>query len=652
MQVLVAYPLRAADQRLLGYMGVMHSRSLDLALAGRLVEIFSQRAATELERERSQRVLAEQRANLRWINTLSIRLHGCDDLAEIGRVTVEAVSSHGSAPRVTVALGEGEGARPIRVLASSGGEAPGGSHFPRVGLIFDRLYANDGVLVVEELAATFPDLPLYRSWISRYGVVEQALVLLHHGGRELGLLVLDYTEHGRARQLDIESLRALGRTLALAISNARHIADLEYRATHDALTGLYSRNVLHHTFPARAGDSAVLLLLDLDRFKEINDTLGHAVGDRLLRHIGPRLRAVLGERPQLLCRMGGDEFTLLLPGVAAEEARLIAQRLLVALQQPFEVDGMRLQIGASIGIAGYPAHGADSHALLRSADVAMYAAKHGGGGVAIYDADLDLHTPQRLALIGDLAGAIRDGQLCLHYQPKIELGSGRVCGFEALVRWQHPRFGLLAPGAFLPLAEMSDTIHLLTAEVLRLASADLVRWRAQGRLHSVAVNLSARNLIDDQCAEQVRQLVAEHALPAGALELEITETALMQDPERAAALLQRIAATGVSLAIDDFGTGYSSLAYLRRLPITALKIDRTFVRDMAENHHDAVIVQSTIQLAHNLGLEVVAEGVEDEAALHMLRGMGCDKVQGYHLSRPLPRDQLEAWLGCAADFRR
>jgi predicted signal transduction protein with EAL and GGDEF domain len=342
--------------------------------------------------------------------------------------------------------------------------------------------------------------------------------------------------------------------------------------------------------------------------------------------------------------LGGDEFAVVLPGADIDTARSVAGELLAVLRQPFQVENMPLELGASLGIASYPGDGADSHALLRSSDVAMYAAKRSSAGLAVYSRQLDTHTPERLAMMVDLGPAIRAGQLRLHFQPQLDFRSGKVIGFEALVRWAHPRLGLLDPDRFLPLAEMSESVHSLTQEVLRLALVQRQAWEAQGKHYLVSVNLSARNLIDDRFVSSLETMLHEHGVAAGDLELEITETALMHDPEGAVALLDRVAALGVKLSIDDYGTGYSSLSYLRRLPIQTLKIDRTFVQDMVRNEQDAIIVRSTIALAHNLDLKVVAEGVEDAATLAMLRGMGCDQAQGYYLNEPKAWDEIEAWL--------
>ncbi|HQS57606.1 MAG: hypothetical protein B7Y56_08965 [Gallionellales bacterium 35-53-114] len=426
-------------------------------------------------------------------------------------------------------------------------------------------------------------------------------------------------------------------------------SQLEYLAHHDPLTGLINRYSLHQKISkmiAKNKNSAsALMLIDLDKFKEINDTLGHHIGDKILQGLGPLMQKTLRLESATISRLGGDEFTVYIENISSTaELEHIARQLRLAIKHPFEIDSIRLEVDSSIGIALYPQHGTDSHELLRSADVAMYMAKSNGGGVAIYDPATDMHSHARLAMIGELSAAIRDQQLRLHYQPKFDLHSQRVTGFEALVRWQHPRLGLLYPDAFLPLAEVSDVIHALTSAVLKLAFAQQREWRKAGLNFSVAVNISARNLNDDNCINELESLLKQDEMEAAQLELEITESSLMRDPEGAISRLKKIASLGVKLTIDDFGTGYSSLAYLRRMPIQTLKIDRTFVKDMTTNSQDEQIVRSTINLAHSLNLQVVAEGVEDAASYDMLKLMGCDLIQGYYFSRPLPWQDIARWM--------
>ena len=613
----------------------------------------SERKRAEAELAQSRRELMERNESLRLINRLSTDLHGSLETDDILATTVAALRGMTPAPHVAIHL-EGEDEEGLQTVASAGvpGQMPPGP----VGALALELQA---LALLSRRPHVCPDLAIEsglpaaaKAERDRSGLRAAVALPLLYRDAALGTITLLYQEPREFTEVERDSFTAIGNTVALALASARHVDGLEYLAHHDSLTGLPNRMFLHREFARVLGEGrlgAALLLLDLDRFKEINDSLGHHVGDQLLQQIGPRLRPVLAGTPHLLCRLGGDEFALLLPGIGgAGTARELAQRMLAALREPFQIDAMQLLIDASMGIAVYPQDGEDSHAILRSADVAMYEAKRKGGGIAIYDRGLDQNSPERLALVADLNQAIRERQLSLHFQPKLDLRTGRNAGFEALLRWQHPRLGLLMPGSFLEFAELSETIHPLTDLVLELAVAQLRDWRARGIASSIAVNLSARNLIDDRCLLTIRSLMQEYRLEPGALEVEITETALMHDPEQAAERLDRIAALGVKISIDDYGTGYSSLGYLHRLPINALKIDRLFVTDMRNGMHDAIIVRSTIALAHSLGLLVVAEGVEDGETQEMLAGMGCDQIQGYYLSKPLPAEQLGPFLAAAA----
>jgi diguanylate cyclase (GGDEF)-like protein/PAS domain S-box-containing protein len=617
----------------------------------------SERKRAEAELAQSRRELLERNDSLRLINMLSTQLHGSLETPDILAITMAALRGLTPQPHVAIHLQE-----PLdeatQTVASEGGAGlmPLGAAGALANALQERALAARRLHVVFDVEAE-PGLASEALAEAGAGGVRSAVALpLLYREIALGSISLLYPQARDFSGIELDSFAAIGNTVALALASARHVDGLEYLAHHDSLTGLPNRMFLHREFAqalaagAAPAGAAVLLLLDLDRFKEINDTLGHHVGDLLLQEIGPRLRPVLGDEPGVMCRLGGDEFALLLPSIGSvEAARELAQRLLVALREPFLIDAMQLLMDASMGIALFPDDGEDSHALLRSADVAMYEAKRKGGGIAIYDRSLDQNSPERLGLIAELNQAIRERQLSLHYQPKFDLHSGAIAGFEALLRWQHPRLGLLKPEAFLALAELSETIHSLTDLVLEMAAAQLRKWRDAGIASTIAVNLSARNLIDDRCLLTIRSLMQEYRLEPGALEVEITETALMHDPEQAAARLDRIAELGVRVAIDDYGTGYSSLGYLHRLPINALKIDRLFVTDMRNGVHDAIIVRSTIALAHSLGLIVVAEGVEDAETQAMLEGMGCDQIQGYHVAMPLPPEQLAPFLAAAGE---
>jgi diguanylate cyclase (GGDEF)-like protein/PAS domain S-box-containing protein len=425
--------------------------------------------------------------------------------------------------------------------------------------------------------------------------------------------------------------------------------ELEHRALHDSLTGLPNRALLADRFDqalgaeTRGGAATGLLLIDLDRFKEINDTLGHHYGDELLLQIGPRLAEVL-RAGDTVGRLGGDEFAVLLPEVGTLAAAVaVAAKLQSALVRSFTVDGIDLDIEASIGVVVSGEHGADRAALMQRADIAMYTAKQRSLGVSVYDPDTDGHSPLRLALLGDLRRALAGDELFLHYQPTVSLSTGQVCGAEALLRWQHPERGLIPPDAFIPLAENTGLIGPLTTYVLDLALGQARRWADAGQPLQVAVNLSARNLLDDRLETTVADLLDRHGVGADLLKLEVTESAIMTDPVRAKTVLERLEGLGVALSIDDFGAGYTSLSQLKHLPVTELKIDRSFVTTMSTDASNTMIVRSVIELGHNLGLTTVAEGVETDEALDDLAGYSCDVAQGYHLSRPLTAEAFDAW---------
>jgi diguanylate cyclase (GGDEF)-like protein len=424
--------------------------------------------------------------------------------------------------------------------------------------------------------------------------------------------------------------------------------DSEYLARHDALTALPNRLLLReeaqHRIMQLNGDSLALILMDLNEFKEVNDTLGHFAGDQLLRQVGERLSRFSHEPGTLVARLGGDEFAILQSAGDGGPAEDLAMRVGEALRRPFLVSGMTLEIDASMGIAMAPTHASDYDGLLQRADSAMYAAKRNNTPFAMHTTEHEAAHSQKLALASDLRRAIEGGQLRLHYQPKAALSSGEVSGVEALVRWNHPDRGMISPDQFIPLAERSGLIHDLSLWVLETALRQVGEWRSMGLLVPVSVNLSARDLIDVHLPDEIEAALHAAGVPAELLELEITETLLTADPARARANVTRIGELGATTTIDDFGAGYSSLAYLKSLPVHALKIDRSFVLGMTDNQHDATIVQAVVDLAHNLGLRVVAEGAEDMGVWERLRLAGCDEAQGYVLAQPMPPEQATTWL--------
>ncbi len=429
-----------------------------------------------------------------------------------------------------------------------------------------------------------------------------------------------------------------------------HQEALEHQALHDALTGLPNRTYLYKRLDdtirraARRGEHFALLILDLDRFKEINDTLGHHIGDLVLRKIARRLKTPLCSA-DMIARLGGDEFAVLLTSVAGEASvTQLAGRLEKALEAPVQCKGLTLDVGASIGAAIFPDHGTDATELVQKADVAMYVAKNAGLPLAFYDADQDQNSVRHLTLTGELKRAIEGEQLELHYQPKISVETNRVIGAEALARWHHAEHGYIPAEEFITLAEQTGLIQNLTEWALRTAIEQSARWRAAGMDLMVSVNLSAKNLQDDDLPRFIEDLLGEYGVEPQRLVLEITESAIMADSDRSKAVIDRLAEKGMKLSIDDFGTGYSSLAYLKDLPVHELKIDKSFVMDMVNDESDQVIVKSTIQLAHNLGLTVVAEGVESGEALALLAEMGTDVGQGYFISKPLSIGDFDDWF--------
>ncbi|GII21817.1 hypothetical protein Pme01_14140 [Planosporangium mesophilum] len=414
---------------------------------------------------------------------------------------------------------------------------------------------------------------------------------------------------------------------------------------HDSVTGLPNRQLLATRLQdaVESSERVGLVLLDLDRFKEINDTLGHRCGDELLTRVGPRLAETV-RATDTVARLGGDEFAVLLPHVTSlDDVLAIVEKLRTAIELPIQIVGADLSVEASMGVVVSGEHGDDAQSLLRRAEVAMYVAKERNRGVAVYDASEDAHDPGRLALLTELRRAIDQRELVLHYQPKISLPTGEVSGVEALVRWEHPRRGMVPPDRFIPLAEHTGLIGPLTRYVLDVALRQARRWLDEGHPLPIAVNLAARNLADPDLCDDVLRLLDEHGVPANLLCLELTESAITTEPEHALHLMTRLRAAGISLAVDDFGTGYTSLAQLKNLPITELKIDRTFVGTMTVERSNGLIVRAIVDLARNLGLTTVAEGVEDADTFTALASNGCAVAQGYHMSRPLPADAFDRW---------
>ncbi len=417
-------------------------------------------------------------------------------------------------------------------------------------------------------------------------------------------------------------------------------------ARRDALTNspnrlAFNETVLEMIEEADDGKKFALMFLDLNRFKEINDTLGHEAGDGLLVLVAQRLRECL-EDTIFLARLGGDEFAVVIPDAGSEEAKQIAEEIEKSLQPHFALEGYHIAVNASIGIACYPDHGKQLKTLMRNADIAMYHGKTSGTLINQYDGSYDSSSPSRLTLAAGLRQAIDNDDLELHYQPKVHLASGDVIGAEALTRWKHPEYGFISPELFISISEQSGLINELTEWVLDSAIRQISLWHKQNQYLSVSVNISAKNLQHDGLTGTVKRLLSEHTVPANHLVLEITEGSIMTDPDKAAVVIRELADIGMLISIDDFGTGYSSLAYLKRLTVDELKIDKSFVFNMLEDPEDQVIVRSTVDLAHNLGMSVVAEGIESTEVADLLKSYGCDVAQGYYYSRPVPASDFIA----------
>ncbi len=442
-------------------------------------------------------------------------------------------------------------------------------------------------------------------------------------------------------------VRVIDHMRSSLIEREARIAELAFR---DGLTGLANRTLFSERLgqaiasAGRTGHPLSVLLLDLDRFKEVNDVLGHDVGDQLLVQVAARLTAELERSSDTVARLGGDEFAVLLPTQDGDQTQEVARRLLAALEKPLNLGGQNVDLGGSIGIASFPRDAIEAAALMARADIAMYVAKHGRSGYARFVPDMEHSSEHALGLLSDLRRAVEENQLTLVFQPKIRIDTGSCEAAEALVRWRHPVRGVVSPAEFIPFAERTGFIRSITTWVLRQALQQLAQWQQQGLTLSLSVNVSTRDLAQQDLSELVRKELQDAQVNPTCLCLEVTEGAIMEDPARALSALQTLHAMGVRLSIDDFGTGYSSLAYLKKLPMDELKIDRSFVMDLDRDADDKAIVRATVELAHNMGLRVVAEGVETQTVLRQLQESGCDEAQGFFVSRPLPAADFFAWV--------
>ncbi|MBI3546494.1 MAG: EAL domain-containing protein [Gammaproteobacteria bacterium] len=495
----------------------------------------------------------------------------------------------------------------------------------KISTWFERIHADDYKMV--------------RAAVDRVLLAsDESLFLEHRLQKNTGKYIWVLMRGKVSRDSEGKAIRMSG-SLSDITERKHQEVTIQHQAMHDSMTNLPNRLVLHERLrlalqeAEREQTSVAVLMMDLDRFKEINDTLGHHVGDSVLQEVAARLQNLV-RKSDTVARFGGDEFAMVLPSVSTATAVSVINKILKAIEPTVIVDQHKLHIETSIGIALFPQHGQDPTALIKFADIAMYAAKRANSGYAIYDSTHDPHSADRLVLTANLRQAIEADELTVHYQPKIHLATGEVTGVEALVRWPHPTLGLLFPDTFIPLAERCGLINPLTFRVLEAAIQQHQRWLRDGLKLAIAINLSARTLQDLNFPTQVAASMQNFGIDSKYIEFEITETAIMADPVRALKVLTELNQMEIRLSIDDFGTGYSSLAYLQKLPVQAVKIDKSFVIDLISNPSNLAIVRSTLDLGHNLGLQVIAEGVEDRETYLMLKSLGCDMAQGYFFSHP------------------
>jgi diguanylate cyclase (GGDEF)-like protein len=626
-------------------------------LTGLVVRSLQDRIA---ERERAEEAAEEARRELetrleavRLLNDLAASLQRGLDIPAIAAEAVRVLVQHSRPPRIAVYLLANDG-RSLRIAANHGftpEEWEIGKLLPVEGSLSGLALREKKVVTSEDLAHDERAFRAIRVALAARGIASGIAIPLVFGQEALGTMNLLFPEHQKPSPIDLETYQAVAQAVSLAVTNAQHLDGLEFQAFHDPLTRLPNRASLHRDFqsvavrgglPGRIG----LVLLDINRFREINDALGHSAGDRILVQIGSRFLGETGGVGAEVYRLGGDEFAVLLPDIERREAAEgEARRVLELLARPFDVSGLSLEVRASAGVAMFPDDATDSHQLLRCADVALYRAKQSAGSVASYSPEHDRNTPERLALISELSKAIRDGDLVVHFQPQVALASREITGFEALVRWPHPLRGLLPPAAFVPLAEENEMMNGLTYFVVENALTRLASWQAHRPNLTMGVNLSVRNLLDRNCARRLAEIIRRVGVDPALVEFELTETAVMSDPEMALSMLGRITATGARLAIDDFGTGFFSLAYLKQFPVHGIKIDRSFVSELCQSEKSRAIVRSSVELAKGLGLRVVAEGIEDSPTVDVLHDMGCGFGQGFFFSVPAPADIIETLLG-------
>ncbi len=633
---------------------LLHNEHLESLVAQRtaaLTEEIAERKRAEEKVKRLNRIYAV----LSGINATIVRIHDRQELlTEACHIAVE----HGQFRTAWIGLLDpnGEDVTPVakagfeegyldQIRLTAQDDVP--DSFPLVA----RALREKAPVVCNDIGAD-PLMARWREAALQRGYRSLVVFPLHMGGKMAGLLLLYASEKDFFDAEEMRLLTEIAGGISFALEYIEKESRLNYLAYYDVLTGLPSRTLFQDrldqalTYANRHESMLAVLLIDLDDFKTINDSLGHHTGDQLLKQLATRLTGSLREG-DTVARLGGDEFVVILDNVASEEdASVVTQKILKLGIEPFTIDSHELFVTCSIGIASYPKDGEDAETLLKNADAALYRAKDQGRNNAQFcSAEMNAKALQRLTLENNLRNALKRQEFLLHYQARVDLHSGEITGMEALVRWQHPKQGLIPPGRFIPVAEDSGLIVPLGAWVLRTACAQNKAWQAAGlKPVCVAVNLSARQFRQQDLVELVTRILQETGLDAVYLELELTESMMMQNVEATIATLTRLKAIGVKFSIDDFGTGYSSLSYLKRFPIDSLKIDQSFVRDLSTDPNDAAITKTIISMAHDLGLRVIAEGVETQEQETFLRLHHCDEMQGYFFSKPVPAKEFEVLL--------
>ena len=621
------------------------------SLVGAVTGAFQQaRLRAESDLVRSNVELKKRNESLALVNSLADRLKRTLDVEMISQEAVEAFIQLSRPPLVAVYLLDDQGtSMDLKAQHGFDGEIlAAGQTIPVQGSLSGLAISKLEPFVSEKISTDGRIEPTMALKLAQAGFESVVSIPMVFEKQAAGAINLVYRDQRSVAREELETFSTIGRTVALALVNARHVARLEHLALHDMLTGLPNREGLHRWFSecvlwgSGVRRKLGLVLIGIDRFKEINDALGHHVGDRLLTRIGPRIQEALAARDPLVFRLAGDEFAVIFPDLDEdEECEPLTRNLLTALAAPFDVRGMAIGIEASAGISICPDDALDSSELLRCADVAVNHAKRTSKRFVRYSHDFDQHTPERLALASDLGRAIPDNQLLLYFQPLVTLADGRPIGFEALVRWMHPKLGLIPPADFIPLAEVGELIHPLTYWVVEHALKQLKKWQRIQPDLTMSVNLSTRNLLDRSCAKKLAEIIDRTQVDPRTVEFELTETALLVDLETSSETLSKISELGARVVIDDFGTGYSSMAFIKRYRIHALKIDQSFVGDMLSDVQSRAIVRATIQLARDLNLAVVAEGIEEARIVDALIAMGCDVGQGFYFMRPSAADEVE-----------